>query len=74
MPKLKYIKVRYKGTEYRITKSDLPIEELPGVRVQKKGIIFIVLFNHCKGYKRRLAFHRLITGRGLRDIRRNLNE
>lgn len=63
------IKLKYKGKNYKVIESQLSLKGLPGIREVINGVTLIILYNSLKGYKRNLEIHRLITGRGLRDIR-----
>ncbi|WP_026883465.1 hypothetical protein [Clostridium akagii] len=67
-------KVKYKGRKYRIVESQLFLDGLSGVRITRNGVTLIILSKHLEDYKRNLELHRLITGRGLRNIVKSIKK
>lgn len=61
---------KYKGEIYHVAEAnDLPV--LPGVRFKGQGVTILLLDKNLPFRKKQLELHRLLTGRGLRDIRTN---
>lgn len=65
--KYKKSKLKYKGQMFLIHEVDLECK-LPGVRRRVKGINQVLLNTKLPKRKKQLEFHRLLTGRGLRDM------
>ncbi|MBU3208040.1 hypothetical protein KPL28_00140 [Clostridium algidicarnis] len=62
----KIIDFKYKGKRYVLKESNLA--EIEGVRLDKWGRTILLINKNLSPYKRNLALHRLITGRGLRTL------
>lgn len=69
MNKTKYVSFKYRGQKFRFAKNELDF--IPGFRVKRNGIVLVSIYIY-KGLserKKSLELHRLITGRGLRNMR-----
>jgi hypothetical protein len=60
-------RIRYKGQVFVIIEVDFE-GKLPGIRNKKKSVNRVLLNANLSGRKKQLEFHRLLTGRGLRDL------
>lgn len=60
-------KVKYRGKQYILTENKFNF--VPGFIYNYKGLNIVSVSRNLPKWKRQLELHRLITGRGLRDIR-----
>lgn len=67
MDKVKYRPFKYRGQKFLLTENQLDF--IPGFRIRKDGIILISISKCLPIDKRNLELHRLITKRGLRNMR-----
>lgn len=62
-----YKKFKYKNKVFMVIENEFDF--IPGIRFKRNGIECISIFKGLSKRKKQLEFHRLITGKGLRDIR-----
>lgn len=67
MDKVKYRPFKYRGQKFLLTEN--PLDFIPGFRIKKDGIILISISKYLPVSKRNLELHRLITKRGLRNMK-----
>ncbi|MBV4439322.1 hypothetical protein [Clostridium tyrobutyricum] len=67
MKKNKFKQFKYKGQKFLFAENEFDF--IPGFRVKKDGWIFVSINKNLPSVKKNLEFHRLITGRGLRNMK-----
>lgn len=70
MNKAKCTFFKYKGHKFMFDENNFDF--LTGFRAKRNGIILVSINKNLSGRKRTLELHRLITGRGLRKMKKNL--
>lgn len=66
MNKTKYVPFKYRGQKFRFAKNELDF--IPGFRVKRNGIVLVSIYKGLSERKKSLELHRLIAGRGLRNM------
>jgi len=61
-------RLKYKGQKFIIVEAEMK-SKLPGLRTKRYGVNRVLLNKDLGERTKQLELHRLLTGRGLRDIR-----
>lgn len=64
-----YKVIKYRGRKFYLTENNISF--MPGFRFKANGLDIISINKNLSKRDKQLQLHRLITGRGLRDIRSN---